>query len=59
MKFILCVFFSFSSLLLLAQPAPALAKDYYQKGAFEKALILYEKLLETAPFHTDYTLKLI
>ena len=59
MKFILCVFFSFSSLLLSAQPAPALAKDYYQKGAFEKALILYEKLLETAPFHTDYTLKII
>ena len=42
-----------------AQVDPALAKDYYQKGDFEKALVLYKKLLVTSSSHPNYTLKVI
>ena len=42
-----------------AQVNPALAKEYYQKGDFEKALVLYKKLLVTSRLHPDYNLKLI
>ena len=42
-----------------AQVNPALAKEYYQKGDFEKALVLYQKLLVTSRSHPDYTLTVI
>ena len=46
-------------MLSTAQVDPALAKDYYKKGDFEKALVLYKKLLITYRSHPNYTLKVI
>ena len=43
-------FVSVFCLVSSAQVNPALAKEYYQKGDFEKALVLYEKLLSNLPF---------
>jgi tetratricopeptide (TPR) repeat protein len=33
-----------------------LAKNYFEQGDFEKALVLYEKLFEKNPYRTDYLL---
>ena len=59
MKSVVCLFMSLFCLVSSAQVDPVLAKDYYQKGAFEKALVLYQKLLVTSRSHPDYTLKVI
>ena len=53
------LFISLFCLLSTAQVDPALAKDYYKKGDFEKALVLYKKLLITYRSHPNYTLKVI
>lgn len=42
-----------------AQAEPALAKNYYDKGEFEKALALYQSLVEAHPFHQDYIFKTV
>jgi len=59
MKYLACLFMSLLCLMSSAQVDPALAKDYYQKGDFEKALVLYKKLLVTSSSHPNYTLKVI
>ena len=59
MKHLVILFISLFCLVSFAQVDPALAKDYYQKGAFEKALVLYKKLLKTSRSSPDYTLKVI
>ncbi len=59
MKYLACLFMSLFCLISSAQVDPALAKDYYQKGDFEKALVLYKKLLVTSRSHPNYTLKVI
>ena len=59
MKYLACLFMSLLCLMSSAQVDPALAKDYYQKGDFEKALVLYKKLLLTSSSHPNYTLKVI
>ena len=59
MKYLACLFMSLLCLMSSAQVDPALAKDYYQKGDFEKALVLYKKLLITYRSHPNYTLKVI
>ena len=48
MKFIATLFMSLFCLVSSAQVDPALAKEYYKKGDFEKALVLYKKLLVTS-----------
>tara|TARA_B100000767_G_scaffold149499_1_gene140828 strand:- start:2663 stop:4447 length:1785 start_codon:yes stop_codon:yes gene_type:complete len=59
MKHLVILFISLFCLVSFAQVDPALAKDYYQKGDFEKALVLYKKLLKTSRSSPDYTLKVI
>ena len=59
MKFVVCFFLSLFCLVSSAQEDPALAKNYYQIGEFEKALVLYKKLQITSRSTPDYSLKLI
>ena len=59
MKHLVILFISLFCLVSFAQVDPALAKEYYQKGDFEKALVLYKKLLKTSRSSPDYTLKVI
>jgi tetratricopeptide (TPR) repeat protein len=59
MKLVVCFFVSVFCLVSSAQVNPELAKEYYQKGEFEKALVLYKKLLVTSSLHPDYNIKLI
>tara|TARA_B110000003_G_scaffold275922_1_gene320042 strand:+ start:831 stop:2615 length:1785 start_codon:yes stop_codon:yes gene_type:complete len=59
MKFVVCFFLSLFCLVSSAQVDPALAKNYYQSGEFEKALVLYKKLQITSRSNPDYSLKLI
>ena len=59
MKHLVILFISLFCLVSFAQVDPALAKEYYQKGDFEKALVLYKKLLKTSRSSPDYILKVI
>lgn len=59
MKSIVTLFVSIFCLVASAQVDPGLAKTYFEKGAFEKAALLYKKLLNTQPTNSYYSLKLI
>jgi len=59
MKSIGTLFVSIFCLVASAQVDPGLAKTYFEKGAFEKAALLYKKLLNTQPTNSYYSLKLI
>ena len=59
MKFVVILFVSLFCLVSSAQVDSELAKDYYQKGAFEKALVLYKKLLVNSSSNQNYSFKLI
>ena len=59
MKSIIGLFFSMYCLLASAQVNPGLAKDYFDEGAFEKALTLYQKLLNTQRSNSYYFLRVI
>lgn len=53
--FIICFLFGTA---LFAQD-DQLAKDYFNKGEFEKALISYQRLLKDKPGNQDYFLKIV
>ncbi|WP_306012908.1 MULTISPECIES: tetratricopeptide repeat protein [unclassified Allomuricauda] len=53
MKRLLFFIFAITCTLLSAQE-DFLAKQYFQDGDYEKALVFYEKLVETNPRRTDY-----
>jgi tetratricopeptide (TPR) repeat protein len=59
MKSIVTLFVSIFCIVASAQVDPGLAKTYFEKGAFEKAALLYKKLLNTQPANSYYSLKLI
>ena len=59
MKLIVALFFSIFCFVASAQVDPGLAKDYFEKGAFEKALSLYQKLLINQRNNPYYSLKVI
>ena len=59
MKSIVCLFFSIFCLVTSAQVNPGLAKDYFEDGAFEKALFLYQKLLNNQRHNSYYSLRVI
>ena len=46
-------------LVVSAQVNPALANDYFEEGAFEKALPLYQKLRDTQRSNSYYFLKVL
>ena len=59
MKYFGCLFFSIFCLVVSAQVNPALAKDYFEEGVFEKALPLYQKLHNNQRSNSYYFLKVI
>ena len=59
MKSIISLFFSIFCFLASAQVDPGLAKDYFEKGDFEKAVSLYQKLLANQRTNSYYSLKVI
>lgn len=60
MKKILCFFFILSTSLGFSQNEDEqLASDYFKNGAFEKALISYQKLYKANPNNYNYILQLI
>ena len=59
MKTIVTLILSIFCLVASAQVDPALAKDYFEKGAFEKAASLYKKLLSNQRTNSYYSLNLI
>ena len=59
MKSIGILFFSMFCFVASAQVDPGLAKDYFEKGDFEKAVSLYQKLLATQRANSYYALKVI
>ena len=59
MKTIVGLFFSMYCLVASAQVNPELAKDYFDEGAFEKALTLYQKLHSNQRSSSYYFLKVI
>lgn len=59
MKTIVGLFFSMCCLVASTQVNPELAKDYFDEGAFEKALTLYQKLHHNQRSSSYYFLKVI
>jgi len=59
MKSIVTLFISFFCFLASAQISTSSAKDYFEQGAFEKALILYQKLLNKQRGNSYYFLRVI
>ena len=59
MKSIVTLFFSIFCFLASAQVSPSSAKDYFEQGAFEKALTLYQKLLNNQRSNSYYFLRVI
>lgn len=52
-------FIAFACTQLALSQSDALAKKYYEDGAFEKAKVFYEKLVRENPYRTDYTESLV
>ena len=59
MKSIVRLFISIFCFVASAQVDPSLAKEYFEKGAFEKAVSLYQKLLLNQRTNSYYVLKVI
>ena len=59
MKSILSLFISIFCFVASAQVDSSLAKEYFEKGAFEKAVSLYQKLLVNQRTNSYYALKVI
>ncbi len=59
MKSIVTLFFSIFCFLASAQVSTGSAKDYFEQGAFEKALTLYQKLLNKQRSNSYYFLRVI
>lgn len=59
MKLFICLFFGMFNLLLCAQTDFDLAENYYDKGEFEKALFIYQKLHKEAPSNSNFAFRII
>ena len=59
MKLTVTLFISFFCFLASAQISTSSAKDYFEQGAFEKALILYQKLLNKQRGNSYYFFRVI
>lgn len=58
MRLLVCLLlFSFAQ--FLSAQENVLAKQYYNNGAFDKAVVFYEKLVQQNPRRTDYLIDLI
>ena len=59
MKSFICLFFGIFSLVLSAQTDFDLAENYFDKGEFEKALIVYQKLQKDSPGNYNLVFRII
>lgn len=59
MKSLICLFFGMFSFVLSAQTDYDLAENYFNKGEFEKALILYQKLHKSSPTNSNLVFRII
>ena len=59
MKSLICLFFGLFSFVLFAQTDFDLAENYFDKGEFEKALIIYQKLQKDNPGNSNLVFKII
>lgn len=59
MKSLICLFFGMFTFLLSAQTDYDLAENYFNKGEFEKALILYQKLHTSNPTNSNLVFRII
>jgi len=58
MKVYFVIFFSCLNLLLWSQNE-AIAKYYFDKSEFDKALISYQELIKTQPYNQNYLIKVV
>jgi len=59
MKSLICLFFGMFTFVLSAQTDYDLAENYFNKGEFEKALILYQKLHKSSPTNSNLVFRII
>ena len=59
MKSLICLFFGLFSFVLFAQTDFDLAENYFDKGEFEKALIIYQKLQKDNPSNPNLVFRII
>lgn len=59
MKTLIYLFFGIFSFVLSAQTDYDLAENYFSKGDFEKALILYQKLHKSSPTNSNIVFRII
>lgn len=59
MKSLICLFFGMFTFLLSAQTDYDLAENYFNKGEFEKALILYQKLHTSNATNSNLVFRII
>ena len=59
MKSLICLFFGMFTFVLSAQTDYDLAENYFNKGEFEKALILYQKLHTSNPTNSNLVFRII
>ena len=59
MKSLICLFFGMFTFLLSAQTDYDLAENYFNKGEFEKSLILYQKLHKSSPTNSNLVFRII
>ena len=59
MKSLICLFFGMFTFVLSAQTDYDLAENYFNKGEFEKALILYQKLHKYSPTNSNLVFRII
>jgi len=59
MKSLICLFFGMFTFVLSAQTDYDLAENYFNKGEFEKALILFQKLHNSNPTNSNLVFRII
>lgn len=59
MKSLICLFFGMFTFVLSAQTDYDLAENYFNKGEFEKSLILYQKLHKSSPTNSNLVFRII
>lgn len=59
MKSLICLFFGMFTFVLSAQTDYDLPENYFNKGEFEKALILYQKLHKSSPTNSNLVFRII
>ena len=59
MKSLIYLFFGIFGVVLSAQTEYDLAENYFDKGEFEKALFIYQKLHQSSPSNSNFVFRII